>query len=601
MTPATQKPQPNSAANYSVGVPEVGVPEVGVLKVGVRKVGAARRKVAVFVAHGMGQQIPFQTLDQVAEGLRQKDIAEGNDNPDPIANTLKSGEQWLRRIELQLKSGDNALEAHVYEAYWAPLTEGKISAGGVIRFLAGAGQNGLQNAMGKFKRWMFNEYEEYPTPIRTVLYLLIALATVASLVEMNSAIAVVVAGRALLAQRPGWLTNGLFADLTTTFNAVVTTMAAIGLSLALARLASRKKLNRRRRQVWGWLTVVLFGVTVLIVILAGIAIAALFYGHVRGGAGPDTQLWYQLFSTSGVAGFNRAFDWLAWRITIVVAIVIAIWWIFKIAMGVYRDFRDSRGGWLTLLVASAFAVLVVLAFLLVLAFYEALKNPSDGNATVIVISGLAWPLLIAASSYIRKILIQYVGDVAIYVTAHTLDSFNDVRKEIKKSVHDVAQSIYSLNDKAGKEEYKEVIVVGHSLGSVIVYDALNQLINEDISNANALTVVERTKLLLTFGSPLDKTAFIFGMQAKDTSEAREALAASVQPLIRDYSFRPKQWINIYSPWDIISGSLGLYDPRNSTDSRRVGNIADPDATTFLIAHTEYWGNPLVVETIYNAL
>ena len=91
------------------------------------------------------------------------------------------------------------------------------------------------------------------------------------------------------------------------------------------------------------------------------------------------------------------------------------------------------------------------------------------------------------------------------------------------------------------------------------------------------------------------------MQAEDTSEAREALAASVQPLIRDYKYRPKRWINIYSPWDIISGSLNLYDSPSGGGPQRVQNLADPDATTLLAAHTEYWGNPLLFQTIYGAL
>lgn len=30
---------------------------------------AAKKKVALFVAHGMGQQVPFETMDAVAEGL----------------------------------------------------------------------------------------------------------------------------------------------------------------------------------------------------------------------------------------------------------------------------------------------------------------------------------------------------------------------------------------------------------------------------------------------------------------------------------------------------------------------------------------------------
>lgn len=589
--PVSQKSDDAGSTNYAVGISDSrdvkGPPAIDG--------PPSHRKVAVFVAHGMGQQIPFQTLDQVAEGLRRRDVDNAHQNGKPIARTLKSGDQWLRRIELQLKRDDDAVEAHVYEAYWAPLTEGKISARGVIKFLAGAGNNGLKNSGGQFKRWLFDEYTEYPTPIRTVLYLLVALASVAALVEMNSAIAVVAAGRALLAQKPAWLTDGLFADLTTAFNAVVSTMALFAVFLGGAMAARKAGLPKVIRRIWSWLTVVAFAATVSIVILAGIAIAALFYGHVRGGAGPDARLWYGIFSQHAVDAFNRGFDWSAWHLTLVGIGMVAGWWIIKIGIGVFRDFRAPPGRWLTLLVVAAFLILVAATIWMIAAFLEALKQVNGGKAADVVAGGLAWPLLIAASAYIRTVLIQYLGDVAIYVTAHTLDAFNDVRKEIKSYVHAVAEAVYSA------AEYERVIVVGHSLGSVIIYDALNQLINEDESNANSMKIVERTHLLLTFGSPLDKTAFIFGMQANHTTEAREALAASGQPLIRAYNYRPKQWVNIYSPWDIISGSLGLYDSRDVNDARRVQNIADPDATTLLVAHTEYWGNPLVFETIYQAL
>ena len=39
-------------------------------------------------------------------------------------------------------------------------------------------------------------------------------------------------------------------------------------------------------------------------------------------------------------------------------------------------------------------------------------------------------------------------------------------------------------------------------------------------------------------------------------------------MIQDYAYRPKQWINIYSPWDIISGYLDLYDLPKGPPTRR---------------------------------
>ncbi|HEY6050046.1 MAG TPA: hypothetical protein VIZ58_02285, partial [Thermoanaerobaculia bacterium] len=151
--------------------------------------------------------------------------------------------------------------------------------------------------------------------------------------------------------------------------------------------------------------------------------------------------------------------------------------------------------------------------------------------------------------------------------------------------------------------YAGCVLVGHSLGSVIAYDTLNRLILDDeAAGAGAgLDAVARTPLFLTFGSPLDKTAFVFGIQGKNTSEGREALAASVQPMICEYRLRPRRWVNVHSPWDLVSGTLDLYDSADASESRRVENVADREATTLLAAHLEYWHDPLIFEILHREL
>lgn len=103
--------------------------------------------------------------------------------------------------------------------------------------------------------------------------------------------------------------------------------------------------------------------------------------------------------------------------------------------------------------------------------------------------------------------------------------------------------------------------------------------------------------MITFGSPLDKTAFLFRTQVSSARNLREALAARQQPSILDYQkFRPIEtfrWINIHAPADIISGQLDYYDASdrtNLTDVNPVINLVDPEATTLLLAHVQYWDN-----------
>ena len=94
----------------------------------------------------------------------------------------------------------------------------------------------------------------------------------------------------------------------------------------------------------------------------------------------------------------------------------------------------------------------------------------------------------------------------------------------------------------------------------------------------------RTKLLLTFGSPLDKTAFLFRLQESKEADVREALAAAVQPMIADTANRPAAWINIWSPRDWISGKVDYYQ---RPCEPFVTNVRDPEAAIPILAHTQY--------------
>jgi hypothetical protein len=211
-------------------------------------------------------------------------------------------------------------------------------------------------------------------------------------------------------------------------------------------------------------------------------------------------------------------------------------------------------------------------------------------------------VVLLLSAVVRRFLVQYLGDVVVYVESHAVDRFAELRARIRDCVADRARAIYSAT---GPEAYDSVVVVGHSLGSVVSYDVLNQLLCEDAIDRQAgrptREVARRTPLFLTFGSPLDKTSFIFAIQHRRTTQAREALVASAQPMLQDYAWRPERWVNIYSPWDIISGSLEYFDLPDSSDRRQVMNRRDRDATTLLMSHVEYWENAMLPNVLSEAL
>jgi hypothetical protein len=218
-----------------------------------------------------------------------------------------------------------------------------------------------------------------------------------------------------------------------------------------------------------------------------------------------------------------------------------------------------------------------------------------------------WPFLILFSAKVRELIVQYVGDVAIYVTPAKLDRFDEVRSKIKEAARSVASAIFTAYEpNTTKFLYEHVAVVGHSLGSVIAYDTVNRLMLDDWLSSQALGIAERTKTMVTFGSPLNKTAFLFTIQGKDSMRIRERLACTVQPLIISYpKFRKLKWINVYSRNDIISGKLAFYDLPGYQDPpppnfpgpwpppQAVKNVIDKDAAVPLVAHVAYWKNKLV--------
>ncbi len=511
--------QAGSTITRSVGKPiSIGPPVAGF---DAAKPGA-KPQVAIFIAHGMGQQVPFETLDSVAEGLAKAAERKSGAPVSAIrARTVQIGELKTQRAEFDMRDAHGAdVEVHVYEAYWAPFTEGEVNLRDVMSFLLRAGLNGLRNFFdGKFYRWLFGRGVAFDKQRKAGIALFVTLLAVLSLVTLNSVIALAAADR---------IFNPILQDVAPRID-----QARFNALTAIA------------------------GSYLVIAAVTGL-ILGLLYGLKKRVTSPATSK--------------------PWRFATAVAELLVYVWV------------------------AATIAAAVIALVLLLSDWIALERFQYEWLRFVWM--LIWGLLLAASWFIRSALVQYMGDVAAYVSAHWLDRFNDLRKKIKEAAIKQAQAIYSVPD------YQRIAMVGHSLGSVITYDTLNALINEDVIGkakdlaGKPLNVVGRTKLLLTFGSPLDKTAFIFATQWANTTATREALAASLQPLISDYlPYRNIKWINVHAPRDIVCAHLDFYDDSSNSNAkgRTVENVTDPDALIPLVAHIEYWQNETLFDELYGNL
>jgi hypothetical protein len=544
---------------------------------------------AILVAHGMGQQIPFQTLDDVAEGLMALDARGRAGVPNPTARTIVAEGERVSRLELslQLDAGGMTREVHIYEGYWAPFTEGRVSIRDVVQFLFRAGWRGMRFGVEPFKRWLFGEYWTLPAPSRTILYLIVALAVVVSLIALNAIIVTVAAARAPFTSPPQWLGPALFSDLTTIMNVLVATFVAFGVVMTIAMSRGLGVL----RHVGRLLSIPLFVVAIVATIVSATAAVVVVAHHLYASQNGGTAR-ALIGSLPWAEPLNRDVSLtLLWSGIVIVA-GCALWWLARFVRRLLspRDAPSDHFG-RTILVLALTLLMFAAAF--VAAFWLSDRAWPTGAIVPHVRAALAWPCVVLAAALVRWFLIEYLGDVVAYVEPQALDKFYELRRQIKDSVGTTARIVY------GMQEYEDILVVGHSLGSVVAYDVLNRLLIEEPIGPRRLSVRARTKLLLTFGSPLDKTAFLFGAQGTGT-EAREALAASVQPLISDQNARPP-WINVSSPFDIISGSLDFYDLPDRSNRNFVQNERDPDASTWIAAHSEYWQNKKIFQLLMQHL
>ena len=164
--------------------------------------------------------------------------------------------------------------------------------------------------------------------------------------------------------------------------------------------------------------------------------------------------------------------------------------------------------------------------------------------------------------FTKKRMIEYAKDVPIYCLHNQRSKYSDIRENLLSGA--VGELIGLLES---PEDYKQIIVVGHSLGSVIAYDALNRIARDLSSSSPSLddTQAQNIRGLVTFGSFLDMVAFFFEAEKhvpKENCIERQiaverhcfrtpAARSESNPI--DYSKLDKvKWVNFYHPDDFVA-------------------------------------------------
>ena len=519
---------------------------------------AGRQRIAVVVCHGMGQQVRFETIDSVARLIGLAAEAKDHDVSEIKTRFATLSGIKTARAELTI-GGQQPQEVHVYEAYWAPLTEGVVRLRDVVVFLFRAAWNGLRgHGLSRrgpglplsFERYIFNGVCSFDVSPRTVPALLAASVLAGMLILFALGVVWAVGGFVLSRGDDVAFWRDVLQDWAKDVSLfliplVITSIVLWWRSAHLRRTCIENLQDEGARDAL------------------------------------KKKIKKKIRNEEAAQGHH-------WQIGIVVLLALTAF---------------------MLLVTDALGVLHLLA--------RAGRLPDSWSSAVLnwpvqwhvsaIVQLPIWCLAVVLAFVVRWFVVQFVGDVAGYVSAPWLDRFNKLRHDIQDACCGITRAVYKC------KEYDRVVLVGHSLGSVIAYDVLNRLVNEDLVGTTR-DVICRTSALLTFGSPLDKTAFVFRTHTRPEQYVREALAASVQPLIVSYDYRPPLWLNIWSRSDIISGSLGYYDadvPGGGGESdvakeielsgKRVQNLRDYEADLPLIAHIQYWNNPVLAVSLLRAV
>jgi hypothetical protein len=456
----------------------------------------------------------------------------------------------------------------------------------------------------------------------TPLWLCLALLILVALTAINAVVLAAAGAQTGLAPLAFLKTH--WPQLTALASCMVAVAFSFGAVLFVANLGKPQELTTPGRIVVGgfcWIAMLYTIVNILGTAALMMAISHVDWISSPGGAfgtspaitrtctvGANSRGWIESTRNFVVCLFEKMpsarIQGFATSVILIAGILVAVTMIVR---AVLRSSEQRlQGHWLFMILSVLTFVLNVVAFfgsVLMLRGYldrwilppylHFLENPA-----------WVWPFLILFSAKVREIMVQYVGDVAIYVRPNKLDRFDAVRSEIKEAARSVVSALFTSYElkadpsAASEFQYDKIALVGHSLGSVIAYDTLNRLMLDDWLCDGALQVAERTATMVTFGSPLNKTAFLFTIQAKDTLHVRERLASTVQPLIMSYrKFRQFKWINVFSRNDIVSGDLKFYDLPGYQDDPvpdvAVQNIKDRDAAVPLMAHVAYWKNKTV--------
>ncbi len=193
---------------------------------------------------------------------------------------------------------------------------------------------------------------------------------------------------------------------------------------------------------------------------------------------------------------------------------------------------------------------------------------------------------------LRQYVVSYLGDAIAYQVPPLRNQF------VLDTIHQrLAKGLSELSKLAGNEA--PLCIISHSLGTVICNEFFKTLQRKAHSSAAPATPLERgftLALYYTMGSPIP----IWALREQDYGEP---VTIPSHQWSERYTDVPGEWINFYSPYDVLGYPL---KPINAAYDQMVRQDLKVKSGTWFtrytpLAHSGYWTHPAIVETIAKQL
>ncbi len=209
--------------------------------------------------------------------------------------------------------------------------------------------------------------------------------------------------------------------------------------------------------------------------------------------------------------------------------------------------------------------------------------------------------------WVKKYFVDYIGDIEVYVSRDSKCARFTAREQIRGRAVDAIRAALT-----SREDYAEVLVLGHSLGSVVGLDALRE-VRRQAGTALTFDQFRRLTAFVTFGSPLEKTRFFFDRISpndggrwieflREIQQTFRVLMPATGPVPgREHRIR---WYNFWYFADLIANSLESYNDSRMPDARmpdlvRVNQLPHPGTSPWV--HSAYFDDDNFLRPIYALL